>query len=99
MSISTAAPKHWIFQAVISWMKTVLESTKSAQGLLGTLRNEPSLEYVLSEILPEVQQITNILLRHFLFCFPALECKNLFKKEKQKPQSCDHGVEIGPLCG
>lgn len=71
MSISTAAPKHWLFQTVISWMKTVLESTKSAQGLLGTLRNEPSLEYVLSEILPEVQQITKHPPQTFFVLFPC----------------------------
>lgn len=71
MGISTTAPKHWIFQAVISWMKTVLESTKLAQCLLGALRNEPPQEYVLSETLLEAQQITKHPPQIFFVLFPC----------------------------
>lgn len=39
MGISTAAPKLWIFQTVIRWMKRVLGNTHTVQSLLGTLRN------------------------------------------------------------
>lgn len=79
MGISTAAPKHWILQTVISWMKTVLESTKSAQWLLGTLRNEPSLEFVLSEILLELQQITKHPPQTFFFVSLLLSIRNCSK--------------------
>lgn len=71
MGISAAAPKHWIFQTVISWMKTVLESKKSAEWLLETLRNEPPLEYVLSEILLVVQQIAKHPPQTFFVLFPC----------------------------
>jgi len=39
MGVSTAAPKCWIYQTVISWMKTAYRNTKTVWCLLGTFKN------------------------------------------------------------